>query len=72
MFIRYQIENRLIQAHYLYTLHFGSREFMRNLRTKVSQAYDGRLIEQFMKIMGADEDYLDSRKKLNMNLQVIR
>ena len=26
-----------------YVLHFGSREFMRNIRTKVSQAYDGRL-----------------------------
>ena len=46
-----------------YTLHFASREFMRNLRTKVSQAYDGRLDIAVQKIMG-EEDYLDSRKRL--------
>ena len=46
-----------------YKLHFASREFMRNLRTKVSQAYNGRLDRAVQKIMGA-EDYLDSRKKL--------
>ena len=43
MYIRSQIENRLAPGLMLYTLHFASREFMRNLRTKVSQAYDGRL-----------------------------
>jgi len=46
-----------------YTLHFGSREFMRNLRTKVSQAYNGRLDLAVQKIL-QEEDYLDSRKKL--------
>ena len=46
-----------------YTLHFGSREFMRNLRTKVSQAYNGRLDIAVRKIL-QEEDYLDSRKKL--------
>ena len=47
----------------LYTLHFGSREFMRNLRTKVSQAYDGRLDRSVYNIF-LDESYLDSRKTL--------
>ena len=47
----------------LYTLHFGSREFMRNLRTKVSQAYDGRL-DRAVYAMFLDENYLDSRKTL--------
>ncbi len=46
-----------------YTLHFASREFMRNLRTKVSQAYDGTLDRAVIAIMD-DENYLDSRKKL--------
>ena len=48
----------------LYTLHFGSREFMRNLRTKVSQAYDGKCDRAVIDIM-KDENYLDSRKKLH-------
>ena len=47
-----------------YTLHFASREFMRNLRTKVSQAYDGKYDRAVIDIM-KDENYLDSRKKLH-------
>ena len=47
----------------IYTLHFASREFMRNLRTKVSQAYNGRLDMAVEKIL-SDKDYLDTRKKL--------
>ena len=47
----------------LYTLHFGSREFMRNLRTKVSQAYDGRLDMSVLNIL-TDENYLDSKKEM--------
>ena len=47
----------------VYTLHFASREFMRNLRTKVSQAYDGKYERAVIDIMN-DKDYLDSRKKL--------
>ena len=46
-----------------YVLHFGSREFMRNIRTKVSQAYDGRL-DRAVYAMFLDENYLDSRKTL--------
>tara|TARA_B110000902_G_scaffold262685_1_gene340069 strand:+ start:776 stop:2242 length:1467 start_codon:yes stop_codon:yes gene_type:complete len=48
----------------LYTLHFGSREFMRNMRTKVSQAYEGRLDTAVLKIL-MDKNYLDSKKELS-------
>jgi len=48
-----------------YTLHFASREFMRNLRTKVSQSYDGKCDRAVIDIM-KDEDYLDSKKKLHV------
>ena len=47
-----------------YTLHFASREFMRNIRTKVSQAYDGKYDRAVIDIM-KDKNYLDSRKKLH-------
>ena len=47
----------------IYTLHFASREFMRNMRTKVSQSYDGKHDRAVIDIM-KDPDYLDSRKKL--------
>ena len=47
----------------IYTLHFASREFMRNIRTKVSQAYNGKYDRAVIDIM-KDKDYLDSRKKL--------
>ena len=48
----------------LYTLHFASREFMRNLRTKVSQTYRGNIAYQVMKIL-MDENYLDSKKEVS-------
>ena len=48
----------------IYTLHFASREFMRNLRTKVSQAYEGRYDTAVLKIL-LDENYLDSKKELS-------
>ena len=48
----------------IYTLHFASREFMRNLRTKVSQAYDGRLDMSVLQIL-TDENYLDSKKQIS-------
>ena len=61
----YKITNRkqLAPGTMMYTLHFASREFMRNLRTKVSQAYDGRLDRAVYNIF-LDEDYLDSKKEL--------
>ena len=49
----------------VYTLHFGSREFMRNLRTKVSQAYEGRLDTTVLKIM-MDKNYIDTKKEMSM------
>ena len=61
----YKITNRVQTAPgtLRYVLHFGSREFMRNIRTKVSQAYDGRLDRAVYAIF-LDENYLDSRKTL--------
>ena len=49
----------------IYTLHFASREFLRNIRTRVSQAYSGRMDQMVASIVG-DENYLDSRKTLNV------
>ena len=62
----YKITNRkqVNQGLTIYTLHFASREFMRNLRTKVSQAYDGKYDRAVIDIM-KDKNYLDSRKKLH-------
>ena len=49
----------------IYTLHFASREFLRNIRTRVSQSYTGRIDQMVASILG-DEDYLDSRKTINV------
>ena len=46
-----------------YTLHFASREFLRNIRTRVSEAFEGTIDQMVYKILG-DENYLDSRKRL--------
>mgnify|MGYP003139833859 CR=1 FL=1 len=46
-----------------YVLHFGTREFMRNLRTKVSQAYKGDISASALSIL-KDEQVLDSKKKV--------
>ena len=48
----------------LYTLHFASREFLRNLRTKVSQTFRGNVAYQVIKIL-MDENYLDSKKEIS-------
>ena len=47
-----------------YTLHFASREFVRNLRTRVSKSFDGRMDEAVDSIF-IDPKYLDSRKVLH-------
>ena len=47
----------------VYILHFCSREFLRNLRTKVSKAYSGRLDQMVSSIMN-DEELIDTRKDL--------
>ena len=61
----YKITDRkqVNQGLLVYTLHFASREFMRNLRTKVSRAYSGRLDLAVQKIL-QDEDLIDTRKRL--------
>ena len=46
-----------------YTLHFCSREMVRNTRTKVSEAFSGTYEQMVAKIL-QDPDYLDSRKTL--------
>ena len=46
-----------------YTIHFASRDFMRNTRTRVSQAYDGALHQSVISIF-RDPLGLNSRKSL--------
>jgi len=46
-----------------YTIHFCSKEFLRNLRTKVSESFDGRMDEAVYSIFKRPE-YLNSKKKL--------
>lgn len=48
-----------------YILHFCSRELLRSTRTRVSQAYSGR-IDQMVADIFTDENYLDSKKTLNV------
>ena len=47
-----------------YTIHFASREFVRNIRTRVSESFTGRMDQMVNKIF-TDPDYLDSHKTLN-------
>mgnify|MGYP003144513221 CR=1 FL=1 len=54
---RKEIEHNVSQ----YILYFGTREFVRNLRTKVSQAYSGDISASALKIL-KDEQVLDSKK----------
>ena len=48
----------------LYTIHFCSREFLRNARTRVSQAYTGTM-DDIAAAIFKDKAYLDSRKRFN-------
>jgi len=57
-------DKRQLNDHTLtYTIQFASREFVRNLRTRVSESFSGRMDEMVNKIF-TDPDYLDSQKKL--------
>ena len=47
-----------------YTLHFCSKEFLRNLRTKVSETFSGRMDTAVYSIFKRPE-YLNSKKKLH-------
>ena len=64
-FYVYKVSNKTqpSQGTLVYTIHFASREFMRNIRTKVSQAYEGKLSDIVSQIVG-DKQGLDSRKTL--------
>ena len=64
-FYVYKVSNRQqpAQGNQVYTIHFASREFMRNIRTKVSKAYEGKISTIVQEIIG-DKQGLDSRKKL--------
>ncbi len=64
-FYVYKVSNRKqpSQGNQVYTIHFASREFMRNIRTKVSKAYEGKLSSIVQEII-AEKKGLDSRKKL--------
>ena len=64
-FYVYKISNKKqpTQGTLVYTIHFCSREFLRNIRTKVSQAYSGKLSTMVQEIIG-DKQGLDSRKTL--------
>tara|TARA_B100001996_G_scaffold304318_1_gene245211 strand:- start:56 stop:1561 length:1506 start_codon:yes stop_codon:yes gene_type:complete len=65
-FYVYKISNKQqpSQGTLVYTIHFASREFLRNIRTKVSQAYSGKLSDMVQQIIG-DKQGLDSRKTLH-------
>ncbi len=64
-FYVYKVSNKqqAKQGTLVYTIHFASREFMRNIRTKVSQAYSGKLSDMVAQICG-DKEGLDTRKQL--------
>ena len=47
----------------MYIIYFASREFLRNMRTKVSRSYTGRLDTMVNAIL-SDKEGLDSRKKI--------
>ena len=62
----YKLTNKQQMSDYseTYTLHFASREFVRNLRTRVSKSFDMRMDQAVDSIFG-DPKYLDSRKVLH-------
>ena len=64
-FYVYKISNKqqTSQGTQVYTIHFCSREFLRNIRTKVSKAYEGKLSDMVQQIV-AEKEGLDSRKTL--------
>jgi len=62
----YKLTNKQQMSDYseTYTLHFASREFVRNLRTRVSKSFDMRMDQAVDSIFG-DPKFLDSRKVLH-------
>jgi|TARA_B110000977_G_C11027797_1_gene473940 hypothetical protein len=64
-FYIYRVSNRnqLSQGVLSYIIHFGSREFVRNLRVKVSKSYEGS-IDTIVKQILSDKEGLDTRKNV--------
>ena len=62
----YKVSNKkmISEGTLLYTIHFCSREFLRNTRTRVSQAYSGTM-DDIAAAIFKDKSYLDSRKRFN-------
>ena len=62
----YKLTNKQQMSDYseTYTLHFASREFVRNLRTRVSKSFDMRM-DQAVDSIFVDPKFLDSRKVLH-------
>ena len=58
---RQQVKDGMI----MYVLHFASREFLRNIRTRVNKSYTGRLDTMVNSILG-DKQGLDTRKKVTV------
>ena len=54
-----------------YTLHFCSREFLRNMRTKVSKSYSGRMDVAVNSIF-KDPEYLARRRNYSFKRQEIK
>ena len=52
-----------------YTIHFASREFMRNTRLKVSQSFTNTLDQMVSDIT---KDYLDTERHYLLRQQVIK
>jgi len=61
----YALTDKIIQSEttMTYTLHFCSKELLRNIRTKVSRAYNGGLAQSVVNIL-RDKDGLNSRKNI--------
>ncbi len=62
----YAITDRKIHSENVmsYTIHFCSRELMRNARTRVSRAYDGPLHTAAINIL-RDKNFLDTKKRIH-------
>ena len=58
---RQQVKDGMI----MYVLYFASREFLRNIRTRVNKSYSGRLDTMVNSILG-DKQGLDTRKKITV------
>ena len=63
----YKLDSRqqVIDGMIMYVLYFASREFLRNIRTRVNKSYSGRIDTMVNSILG-DKQGLDTRKKVTV------